>query len=277
MNVRYTIDNVEHVINVSDEQNFLIGDDIILSNENTDITFNQKWYNEGFTIEKIFSNDNFLLLKDGITKTIIKIINENTQINTNGFTLEKYHNYVKTNEEHFKIVSKTRDLFPKDFNFNIIEILSEFEKTLGFKLSDIDSHTNEPFHIIIRINRPNSFDYNPPHKDMYESYDDGCISLFLNFWVPICGVTKKSSLPVVPKSHKLPENLILRTVEGGLVSNNKYRVRFVKSWDNKNDLVRVNINYGDVLIFSSHLVHGLAINNEDDITRVALEFRLFKK
>jgi len=30
-------------------------------------------------------------------------------------------------------------------------------------------------------------------------------------------------------------------------------------------------------MFSGHLIHGLAINEETDKTRVALEFRLFKK
>jgi hypothetical protein len=30
-------------------------------------------------------------------------------------------------------------------------------------------------------------------------------------------------------------------------------------------------------MFSSHMIHGLAINEEEDVTRVALEFRLFKK
>jgi ectoine hydroxylase-related dioxygenase (phytanoyl-CoA dioxygenase family) len=73
------------------------------------------------------------------------------------------------------------------------------------------------------------------------------------------------------------ENLVQRTFEGGLIEGNKYRVRMIKSWNGDNTLVRSKVKYGQVLIFSSHLIHGLATNEEADKTRVALEFRLFKK
>lgn len=276
--MKYIIDQNEYIINTRDNQTFSTGSNIVLSNEKTDITFSQKWYNDGYSIKSFLSYDEFVNLKSGITDTITKIINEITNVDTNGFTLEKYHNYIKTNDDHYKVVSKTRDLFPNDFNFDIKGILPKFESILGFPLNDVDPETNKQIHIILRINRPNSTDYNPPHKDMYEFYDsDNYFPQFLNFWVPIEGVTKKSSLPIVPNSHRLPENLILRTTEGGVMSDNKYRVRFIKSWNGKNDLVRTNVTYGEVLIFSSHLVHGLAINDESDVTRVALEFRLFKK
>jgi ectoine hydroxylase-related dioxygenase (phytanoyl-CoA dioxygenase family) len=132
-------------------------------------------------------------------------------------------------------------------------------------------------HIIVRINRPFSNDYNPPHKDIYEGIDnDSCVPSIINFWIPIAGVTKKSSLPLVPKSHLINENLILRTFEGGFIDGQKYRVRMIKSWNGETELQRSNVKYGEVLIFSSHLIHGLAVNNESNKTRVALEFRLFK-
>jgi ectoine hydroxylase-related dioxygenase (phytanoyl-CoA dioxygenase family) len=51
----------------------------------------------------------------------------------------------------------------------------------------------------------------------------------------------------------------------------------IKSWNGDITLTRPEIKYGEVLFFTSHLVHGLAINEEEDSTRVALEFRLFKK
>ena len=73
------------------------------------------------------------------------------------------------------------------------------------------------------------------------------------------------------------ENKILRTTHGSNVNNNKYRVRLIKSWDNKNELIKPEINYGESLIFSSHLVHGLSLNEQNDVTRVALEFRLYEK
>jgi ectoine hydroxylase-related dioxygenase (phytanoyl-CoA dioxygenase family) len=101
-------------------------------------------------------------------------------------------------------------------------------------------------------------------------------AIFLNFWIPIAGVTEKSNLPLAPKSHLINENLVLRTFEGGEIEGNKYRVRMIKSWNGESTLTRSKVRYGEVLIFSSHLIHGLAVNDEANKTRVALEFRLFK-
>ncbi len=84
-------------------------------------------------------------------------------------------------------------------------------------------------------------------------------------------------MPVVKSSHLLKESELSRTFEGAVVEGNKYRVRMIKSWNGDITLTRPEIKYGEVLFFTSHLVHGLAINEEEDSTRVALEFRLFKK
>ena len=276
MLLEYKIDNEIIDVDVSDNQNYITGESKVLSNVDTDITFNQNWYSEGYTTAPFLWNEEFDNLKKGITNTISDLLTKEG-IDTTGFTLEKYHKYVKTNEQHFSIVSKTRDLFPEQFSFNIKELMPTFSHLLGFELSDINPKTNDRVHIIVRINRPKSNDYNPPHKDMYEAYDrEGYFPQFVNFWIPIAGVTGKTSLPIVPKSHLISEDNVVRTSDGGIVGGNKYRVRFIKEWGD-NSMIRTNVTDSEVLIFSSHLIHGLAKNGEDDLTRVALEFRLFKK
>ena len=60
------------------------------------------------------------------------------------------------------------------------------------------------------------------------------------------------------------------------MNGNLYTVRMVKSWDGRNDLTRSAVKDGQVLIFSGHLIHGLAVNDNADLTRVASEFRLFQ-
>lgn len=276
MLLEYKIDNEIIDVDVSDNQNYITGESKVLSNVDTDITFNQNWYSEGYTTAPFLWNEEFGDLKKGITNTISDLLTKEG-IDTTGFTLEKYHKYVKTNEQHFSIVSKTRDLFPEQFRFNIKELMPTFSHLLGFELSNINPKTNDRVHIIVRINRPKSNDYNPPHKDMYEAYDrEGYFPQFVNFWIPIAGVTDKTSLPIVPKSHLISEDNVVRTSDGGIVGGNKYRVRFIKEWGD-NSMIRTNVTDSEVLIFSSHLIHGLAKNGEDDLTRVALEFRLFKK
>ena len=176
------------------------------------------------------------------------------------------------------VVSKTRDLFADDFTFDIIQMIPGLEEIVGFKLTDQNEKGQQKSHIIVRINRPGSNDFNPPHKDIYEAYDDeGDLPKFINFWIPICGVSIDTVLPISPGSHLIPESKIVRTNNGSTINDKKYRVRLIKSWDNSNSLIRETVNYGEALIFSPHLIHGLSVNDQIGTTRVALEFRLYRK
>ena len=51
----------------------------------------------------------------------------------------------------------------------------------------------------------------------------------------------------------------------------------IKSWGESTSLERVPIKSNELLIFSSHLIHGIAHNPNDDITRISFEFRLYEK
>jgi len=273
----YYIDNISYEVALDDTQEYITGSNVVLSNEKSDVTYSQDWYNQGYTIQQFLNDKEFIEVKQGVTQCIKNLIEDTLNIQIFDFKLEDYHNIITNSDDHYKIVSKTRDLFPKDFSFSIDEIIPRFEDILNFSLTDIDPNSGWKAHIILRINRPYSNDYNPPHKDIYEHYDgESYIPKFINFWVPICGVTQKSMLPISPKTHKLPENLILRTNVGSYIGENKYRVRAIKEWDGKVNLYRYPIKYGQVLIFSPHLIHGLAINREPNTTRVSLEFRLYK-
>jgi hypothetical protein len=273
----FKINDVEKTFSTVNGPEFKFGKNEVLSNEFNDIAFNQPWYDDGFTEVGFLTKEEFESLRNGLIASIGKIINEVCSVETKGFNLENYHKYIKTDADHYKVVSKTRDLFSSDFNFPIEQILPRLGELLNFKLTDLDPKKNKKVHIIVRINRPSSNDYNPPHKDIYEGVDnDGYVPKFINFWIPIAGVTENSNLPIAPKSHLINENIIHRTFEGGKIEGNKYRVRMIKSWNGESSLKRSEVKYGEVLIFSSHLIHGLAVNEETDKTRVALEFRLFK-
>ena len=277
-NTDYQIDGTKYTISIEESPLFQTGKNEVLSREGSDITYGQPWYERGFSEQDFLSQDEFESLKIGLTSSIEKIIKKELSIEAESFELENYHNFVTDDASHFKIVSKTRDLFADDFNFPVMELIKRLSEILGFNLTDINSKNQSKVHVIVRINRPKSNDYNPPHKDIYEGVDnESYIPQFVNFWIPIAGVTKNSSLPLVPESHMLSENLVCRTFDGGMMQGNKYRVRMIKSWNDENSLVRSSVQNGQVLIFSGHLIHGLAINNEFDKTRVALEFRLFKK
>jgi hypothetical protein len=274
--ISWSINGDTYTKEVPESLDFRYGPDKIISNPNTDIAYGQPWYEKGFSINDLMNVQEFTHLKEGITNAVKGFLKKHVS-SLDGFSLEQYHKYATTDEIHLKTVRKTRDLFPKDFNFPITEVHDRLSRLMGFNLTDIDPDTDKKLHIIIRINRPGSNDYNPPHKDCYESVDNGTLKKFMNFWLPIAGVNERSSLPMVANSHLIPENKILRTFEGGVVEGNKYHVRAIKKWNGSNKLKRAKVKEGQVLVFSSHLIHGFAVNANPDMTRVALEFRLFKE
>jgi len=276
--IAFRINEKEYEVSVAGSPDFKFGNSEKLSGENTDITFEQPWYKEGHATFDLFSEEEFNKLKAGITESIRNIVESELKCSTDGFELDNYHTFVRSDEDHLKVAARTRDLFSGDFSFNVMEIIPKLNAFLGFSLTDINPKNGRVMHIIVRINRPHSTDYNPPHKDIYQGVDnDHYIPQFVNFWIPISGVTDKSSLPIAPESHLIGEDQVLRTFDGGVVEGNTYRVRMVREWGGSNVLQRSRVSYGQALVFSSHLIHGLAINDEDNMTRVALEFRLFKK
>jgi hypothetical protein len=277
--ITFNIGPNTHEVSIVGSPSFDFGKEVTLSNKKNDITFDQSWYQKGYESIDFMTKEEFKLLYDRLTVCVKNIIEDDLGLSTpDDFTLEKYHQIVTSDADHYKVVGKTRDLFPEDFEFPIDEIIPKFEKILGIPLTDIDPFDGSKLHIIIRINRPLSTDFNPPHKDIYEGVDNqDNIPQFVNLWIPIAGVTENSSLPIVPFSHLIPENKILRTFEGAMVEGKKYHVRMIREWDGSTSLERAKVDYGQVLFFTSHLVHGLAVNEETDTTRVAFEFRLFKK
>jgi hypothetical protein len=271
----FIINDHPYSVDIGGSPAFSFGAAQTLSEPGTDATYFQKWYRDGFCVVRFIDDAGFESLREGVSRSVSRIV-ASLGIDVTGFELQRYHRYVCDDETHHRVVRLTRDLFPPDFNFPVSAITERFERLLGFGLTDIDPHTGEQLHIIVRINRPGSTDYNPPHKDIYEDWDSkGVIPKLVNFWIPVCGVSAQSALPVAPSSHLLPEDRIYRTVEGGVVAGKSYRVRSILHWDGKNRLQRPRVGDGEVLVFSPHLVHGCAINVQPDTTRVALELRLF--
>ena len=120
MKLYYKIRNRAIDINISKKNKFIYGNDEVLSNKFTDPTFDQPWYNKGFKIYNLYGSQTFSLIKKNIKETLINILNREN-INTLNFELDNYHHFVQNDEDHYKIISKTRDLFNNDFNASIID------------------------------------------------------------------------------------------------------------------------------------------------------------
>ena len=278
MIIKYKINETDYSVNVDENSVFESGDKKVLSGPKTDITHAQPWYSKGFCVLNFNNKREHVKLRDQIKLVLNKIILSEIKYSEELSVLQDYHKVITSDENHKKIVAKTRDLFPEDFNFPIRKLIKKFEGLIGVSLTNINPFNGKRHRIIIRINRPFSNDYNPPHKDIYESLDvyNHCPK-FINFWIPISGVTSKSSLPIVPSSHLISEDKIIRTREGAKIIGQKFRVRMIKKWFESNKLQRIKIRNGDVLLFTPYLIHGLALNENKNLTRISLEFRLFQK
>ena len=273
----YKIDG--DIINLKiDPDEYSVGQVVNLGQNFDDLAQTKDWYDEGFAIEKtesFFDIDKLRKATECALKEIISGID--ASIDLTNFKMENYHQFV-TDDMHLEVIQKTRRLYPIDISIDVDEILQRFSDYFERKLSFTNPVSRIEQWMIARLNRPKSNDFNTAHKDVYESYDKyQKIPQMINIWVPLIGVTGKNSLPVAPRSHLLPENKILRTKAGSTVNGVKYSVNSIKSWAGDSSLIRLPLKQNEILIFSSHLIHGLAFNTEEDITRISFEFRLYGK
>ncbi len=277
MYLEYVIDNKIITLEAPDDTEFFSGKNICLSDVN-DVIKSTYWYKRGYVVKKFPNSISFKKIKKSITDSLRNIILDNyPRLDLNGFNLEKYHKFISS-EKHLKLDKFYKRLYPKDFGFNDESIVDFISGVVGRKLSYKDKFKDLSHWIIVRVNMPASsgtFGFNPAHKDIYEDYDErNYIPKMVNTWIPICGVNSNTGLPLAIGSHLYKESELVRTKSGSFLQNQKYSVNSIRSWGGHNELKLISPKDGEILIFSSHLIHGLGINNNSDTTRVSLEFRL---
>lgn len=253
------------------EGDFFWGQDEVLFDEKDAVLKWVSWKEKGYKVVHAFSDDAFQCLQNSVKNNIVQALKEsNISFDPSTFSLSKYHQVVTNDQDHFKVIDKTRNLEVKDFDFDINKLVTFFGKELGVELTSWVEELQKS-HIQIRISRPNSLDINPPHRDGYLSYWENIV----NVWIPISGCTHETSLPVVEGSHLIPESDILRTEsKGAKINGNRYHVPcLLESKEGAFNMIRPNPAEGEALLFSPFLIHGSAINQSKDITRIALELR----
>ena len=271
----YKIDGNDLSIEVPDSTIVIFGEEKCLSTSFSDLTSEQSWYDQGFNVIESEPFFNFKSTKSSLTNLIYQFCYEQgVKVNKDKFSLENYHKYFNT-EQHLQIIKKTRELKPEDFAFDIDKFLTAARNYFKRDLNWTSSGQYDP-KIITRINMPQSENFNPAHKDIYQVYDKTHkIPPMVNIWIPICGVGNGVGLPIAPGSHLINESKICRTKAGAFVNGSRYNVNCIKEWDSSNHLITICPSESQMLVFSSFLIHGLARNSHHDITRVSLEFRLF--
>lgn len=183
--------------------------------------------------------------------------------------LSRYHEGVD-DAGHMRTIEMTRELRFRHLGLESGDFIKTFEDIVGVRLSAVLPLIGSD-HVQVRINRPGTTDYNPPHRD-------GSLPVFentLNIWIPVAEVDETTSLPIVPGSHGIPEADCWQTAPGGAVIRGRpYRVPAIaRSRQGPLEMLRAPVKFGEALIFTPYLIHGLAINRKPDRTRMALELR----
>lgn len=256
------------------EGDFYWGENRLLFKKEDNVISKMPWCNEGYAVVDAFQQNEFSRLKKSIKDILSEAISRYLpEFNNSKFELEDYHTFVTNDKLHNQIINVTRNLKNEDFDFDIEALVNRFGEILGYKLTSWVEELKKS-HIQIRLSRPNSLDINPPHRDGYLSYWEDII----NVWIPIAGCDGKSSLPVFPKSHLIRENHILRTdSKGAKINGNTYYVPCILETKEGNiSMIRPNPKEGEALIFSPFLIHGSAVNQNFDTTRISLELRFPK-
>ncbi|SDH77995.1 phytanoyl-CoA dioxygenase family protein [Winogradskyella thalassocola] len=267
------IDNKPFEFKVEGE--FFWGKPELLYPQKDNVLSKMSWENEGFNIVEAFEELDFLKLQASVKNIIIDALKtNNVAVDNETFDLKDYHKFVTTDALHNQVIAITRNLETSDFDFDIDLLAKRFGDILGYQLTSYVEELKKS-HIQIRISRPQSLDINPPHRDGYLSYWEDII----NVWLPIAGCNEKSSLPVVAKSHLIPENEILRTEsKGAKINGNIYYVPCIlETKSGVIKMTRPNPMESEALLFSPFLIHGAAVNENEDITRVSLELRFPKQ
>ncbi len=246
--------------------------DKVLLHDSIDLTANQPWRERGYTVEKLFSEKDFVHFKKETHSLLTSLWKKSGLKIPEGFSLDQYHTLAYEQSVHIAAIDQTKLISVLQFPSGIKKLEARISEILGIQL-----HVRNPFDqqsiFHFRVIRPQSNDNNPMHRDVWlEDYAD-CINLY----IPVAGSNEKSSLTLVSGSHHWPESRVARTSSGALVKGMKFNVPAVLSIEGEYEIIRPNPKENEVLIFSPYLIHGGAANLNEHQTRISLEVRLWKQ
>ncbi|MEQ3777514.1 MAG: phytanoyl-CoA dioxygenase family protein [Alcanivorax sp.] len=269
----YTINGMDVFINVSGP--IVVGNDLCLIDSDDNLSENCSWKELGFSVIKMLSREDLALLVEGISDLVLKgLIYAGCNVKSEEFALENYHLYCTDQDTHLKVVAFLKSmgsLHNLPISHTILDEL--ISNHCGVLVSSQISSQVASGRFFVRLVRPFPLkDNNPPHKDVWLDRLRNAINLYL----PLAGSDENSSLSLVPGSHLWQESEIPRTKVGAVVDGVKYSVPAAVIEDNVLDMIRPKVEPGEAMLFSPYLIHGGAVNFNEDKTRVSLEMRFWR-
>lgn len=246
-------------------------DERILLAHDTDLSARAPWAEAGYAVVPGLAAPAQQQLRAGLADLLRQALGAAGCPVAPDFDIARYHQAVGDDPaRHLAVIAHTKayDLARLPIAPALLE--AWVGAACGQPVRAYNPHAQEAvFHL--RIVRPHRSDHNPLHRDAWLSrYRDA-----LNIYLPVAGSTARSSLTLVPGSHRWPENAVERTAGGAIYHGVAYTVPGVLRPARPLDIIRPNPGPDEVLVFSPYLLHGAAANLNEDATRVSLEMRFW--
>ena len=229
-----------------------------------------KHYNEkGYVIVDFMNLNEFNVVKELVLDHINNLIGLSNRIDNNkisNFNWKKYHIFIDKNninhDEHMKSSNRhiSSSIFKKTklMNKSLLKLIAKLSEWKNINYWD------EGIGVFgIRIIRPN---YN-------DGYPWGCKSWgpageVISVWMPIISLSSPYTIALWPESHKKKFD----SYQPKKTKFEKNELR-LKKLPRKNEIIRPNMQIGQILIFHQNLQHSENVTEGND-TRISLELRL---
>lgn len=243
----------------------------VLLATDTDLTAGNAWAADGYVVAPWLTPAENAALRDGLAEMVRKALRDTGLEIAADWPVTEYHRLIGEDlTRHLAVVNQTKE-FPLSALPVLVARLEARVSELCGRTVRVHNPANgqEAFHL--RIVRPRQSDNNPPHRDTWlDRLRNG-----LNIYFPVAGSTVDSSLPLVPGSHWWPESQTSRTHAGAVYNGAQYSVPALTDTAAPLHFIRPNPGPDEVLLFSPYLLHGGAVNFNEDQTRISLEMRFW--
>jgi len=247
-------------------------DNRVLLASSLDLTAGTTWAGAGYTVAEFLPLAEQRLLQAGLAELVREALRETGLLVASDFPVSRYHEVIGDDtDQHLAVISLTKQYTQDRLPVPAALLEARVSALCGRPVQSLNPYDNaRVFHL--RIVRPGRSDNNPLHRDVWLPNYANC----LNIYVPVAGSTPDSSLTLIPGSHWWPESQTERTLRGALYNGASYNVPGVKSTAEVLQLIRPNPTDDEVLLFSPYLLHGGAVNLNQDATRISLEMRFWQ-
>jgi hypothetical protein len=217
------------------------------------------WGSDGYTVAPFLDPDSFNRLHDCMKGIIYDIIKEAGRPFDPATPLAHCHRFIADDPWLRKILLRQAQLYDERITIPLAQIVDRISEICGVPLQVKKLQKRAAPLFCLRVVPPDGkSQVSPFHRDVWLDIYRSTVS----FWVPLAGCDERTSLRVVPGSHYWPDSEVHMGDFSAL------------GWTRDVKAVRPNPQPNEVLVFTSHLIHGGAQNQCGDVTRVSMEMRL---